>query len=167
MDETSICFLYDDNPPMRFWISEHRIGWPFRSMSIITTKADTTDFFRPASLDKHPQATSRLSQIRSSAGLRIPPWSDGRQQRGASYLSPGLPLFPIARGFALNTLIFSCALAALAEIGRSLRSGTGKRFGPGRCKICGYETRGLTKCPECGKRDYHPSNAIKPTASLS
>jgi hypothetical protein len=80
--------------------------------------------------------------------------SHGLIQIGSGTLAPKeqrrIPLFPIWRGFAINTLFFAAILSLLyctRFVARRLI-----RVKRGRCPKCGYDLRGAVSggCPECG-----------------
>jgi hypothetical protein len=108
-------------------------GWPFRSMTLAATQG------RP---DEPVQYTASLEPSRRQ--LPGPAWfrADYRDR---------LPLTPIPRGFAINTLFYAAILAlplSFFPIRRRLRARRG------RCPKCGYDLAGLANpaapCPECG-----------------
>lgn len=63
-----------------------------------------------------------------------------------------LPLYPLWPGFAINSLVFGCALGLVFAWGSALRRKRRRRRG--LCEQCGYDLRGRgdahDRCPECG-----------------
>ncbi len=109
-------------------------GWPMYAMSW------TARHSLYVSLDRR--------SIRSDViyGLEIePPGSFGESQRA-------LPLHPLWRGFAINT-VFYAAILWLLTLGPSAARRTIRRR-RGHCLNCGYDLRGdfSAGCPECGWR---------------
>lgn len=116
-----------------------RMGWPLRSLGS----------YRHA--EKHILGVS-YGEIRDTAWR--PAWNlawlKGYVQRPVWAGDPPRvwPLYPIASGFALNTVIYAAALA-----GVWWAAGWAKRWRRrrrGLCERCGYEVAGLAICPECG-----------------
>lgn len=62
-----------------------------------------------------------------------------------------LPLFPLWRGFALNTILYTLIALGLWQIRLEIRRRT--RYVKGLCVRCGYDRAGIAPeapCPECG-----------------
>lgn len=64
--------------------------------------------------------------------------------------APPVPVRPLPLGMVLNTLLFMAAISLLISAPRAVRALTRTRAGC--CVSCGYDVRGLTRCPECGER---------------
>lgn len=110
----------------------NRAGWPMLSME---------------SQFVYPFGPNQLNRRGHSAGIvvtKLPrPW----MIVGNAY-SDCVPLRPIWFGFVVNTALFG-ALVYGMQLGvvRRLRS---RRRKHGFCQWCGYDVRGLPRCPECG-----------------
>ena len=69
-----------------------------------------------------------------------------------------LPLMPLWPGFIVNSIFYSACIAALWLGFAGTRHALGRkrrRRGRGQCESCGYDMRGLVRCPECGTT-IHP-----------
>lgn len=64
-----------------------------------------------------------------------------------------LPVQPLWRGLAVNSVVSSLVLAALVEGFGELRRRL--RRGRGVCERCAYEVTGLQRCSECGSPTAH------------
>lgn len=72
-----------------------------------------------------------------------------------------IPLRPIPRGLALNTIFFGAAWGLVFLTLARVRGATRRRRR--RCPACNYDLRGLTvgaRCPECGKPRRVPRGAV-------
>jgi len=60
-----------------------------------------------------------------------------------------LPLYPIWRGLAAGTVVFSLVILAVHQVAGNANRLRRPRLG--RCSYCGYDLTGITgPCPECG-----------------
>ncbi len=64
------------------------------------------------------------------------------------------PIRPLWPGFLINTLFYAAVLYTLLVTKRSLTYS--RRYLKHRCPTCGYDLKGLTTCPECGKLPVAP-----------
>lgn len=125
-----------------FTVWSVEFGWPMHAL-----RWDELNF-RPMHDD---QARERLAEIQAAFDQRVgagagvvvgPP-------RAPSQQPLRLPLSPIWPGLLVDTAFYG-TLAWLAAFG----PGAARRFVRRRrnaCAGCGYDLRGLTRCPECGE----------------
>jgi hypothetical protein len=67
------------------------------------------------------------------------------------YLEASLGLFPLWRGFLIDTVFWGTTAFIVWSVPGLARRGVRRRRGRrGRCVGCGYELKGLAVCPECG-----------------
>lgn len=64
------------------------------------------------------------------------------------------PIRPLWPGFLISTLFYAAILYTLLVTKRSLTYS--RRYLKHRCPTCGYDLKGLTSCPECGKLPVAP-----------
>lgn len=144
--------------PFRRIAVEHEAGWPRRCLRITWSRPICDERSVPGEWTIH-------------SGIEITPFGDPRPRpRGRPFdLAPtntlayhALPLIPLWRGLATNTLSFTllwaCLLwACFALPGVLIRA---RRRRAGRCAECTYDLRknSTTPCPECG----HATNASSP-----
>jgi hypothetical protein len=62
--------------------------------------------------------------------------------------NPVVPLRPIWPGFALDTAFYGTLAFLLWSAPRFVKRTRRRRRG--LCVVCGYDLRGMQKCPECG-----------------
>ena len=122
-------------------------GWPLLSMSC------EYDFFQR-------QTPARpVRSIRVSSGITTgaidPSWIHGPDTRG---LPRALPLRPIPRGFAINTIFYAVLLWLLICGPFALRRFL--RVNRGLCVKCGYPRGELPVCTECGAELPRSARAI-------
>jgi len=128
------------NPPgAPFFVNvrvELAAGWPLRCMRWCYKVQDPpgTKFFEP------DWCAHRLSDHTAP-----PTWSIARTR--------ALPLIPVWRGLAVDSLAYGAAFAAIGLALTTVRRSW--RRSRGRCTRCGYARAGLeagAACPECGTR---------------
>jgi len=131
-------------------------GWPRKSLrahgeaNVVTWHSHMADTPVPA-------VPSDLVPSRSCVALCVPDCAFATRlgvtetpsfgvKTGSPYRP--LPIVPLWRGFAINSLVFALMLFAPLMLVPALRSV--RRGRRGRCLECGYDLAGLAKCPECG-----------------
>jgi len=101
------------------------------------------------------------------SGNRIPIYEYYDYSRGPGYDGIGpnsfrrpnfLPIRPLWRGFLINTLFYAAILYTLLVTKRSLTYS--RRYIKHRCPTCGYDLKGLSTCPECGKLPVAPLSGL-------
>lgn len=119
-------------------------GWPLPAMG-----------FRIVDLERPPRFPVRLfatcldprelaydtwliGGIPAVRGIRTDPFPVSRH----------IPLIPLPVGFAANTALVAIPLYFLLGGWTDIRAAL--RLRKGRCPRCGYDSRGLPACPECG-----------------
>lgn len=118
----------------RSWAGERqRFGWPMVAMERRTFSAFTIP-----------------GRDESDAGALASPL--GGVERGVAVGAVRLPVLPAWPGLAVNMLVYAgvCWVVVFAP-GEARRW---RRRRAGRCAACGYDTRGLASCPECGARTF-------------
>lgn len=156
------------------WMAENATG--FASWTIIEGTLHAPPTAPPATTFSVPQPVRimfgtevkaeacgwpRLSMVRwSEPSIPVTFWSDGIDISGMkrampSIVEPRLPIHPLWGGFIANALVFALPAAAVLlapAVVRLLR-----RARRGVCLGCGYDARGLQRCPECGRAVRGPS----------
>lgn len=108
------------------WYYEDAFGWPMRSTyGVLCTRKG-----------RKWEAVKGLEVLRRNDASPLP--------------FRLLPLQPITRGFAINTLFYAVILWLLFAAPLALRRR--RRIKRGQCPACAYDLRGSDspKCPECG-----------------
>ncbi len=127
----------------RFTVQYGGYGWPSRALAT----------FVAGRQDKAGMVWMDLGTWRS--GLAMPTtWHDFRGYP----LSP-FPLFPLWKGFAINTLFYGLIVFAATTSTATLKRR--RRVRRGLCIHCAYPIVGLVTCPECGHPVAAPSHAIE------
>jgi len=112
-----------------------RTGWPARSMEGWGLYDDTSKREVNYWSFGHP------------ARLR-PRWLEQHMPGGT--FPAQFPLRPLGFGLVVNTLFYGILIWLTGFGFSSLKRARRRRRG--RCAWCGYELRGLERCPECGKQ---------------
>ena len=76
-----------------------------------------------------------------------------------------LPVWPLWRGFALNTALYGTLAAGVVLVPRSMVRDRRRRRG--LCELCGYEAGTAPVCPECGSARAVPGAIRSPGASTA
>lgn len=118
-------------------------GWPMLSLWCCV-KARQARMFGPLRMSPTGCIDRSLA-----GGVELPP-GIARGPRDEPWRA--LPLYPLWPGFAINSLVFGCALGLVFAFGSALRRKRRRRRG--LCEHCGYDLRGRRdahdRCPECG-----------------
>ncbi len=115
----------------RLVVSEYRMGWPARSMQLVTVISVAND-----------QATVEFSGAWKLAG--------GVESLGVG-VDKALPLVPVWLGSTANSTVYALTIWLTLSCWLFLRRL--RRLRLGRCGSCGYQLQSnrLVRCPECGQ----------------
>ncbi|MBL8764174.1 MAG: hypothetical protein JNM07_07885 [Phycisphaerae bacterium] len=113
-----------------------RAGWPWLALEK-ESWAPTIERYRP------PKEWNVTGLWRG--GLRVPSWVPRRP----GIEKHSLPVRPSWAGFAGGAAFYAAVLALLLAVPLAFRAL--RRRHRGLCVRCGYDLRGLTTCPECGR----------------
>ena len=128
--------LFDTGGPINFDHSSTRVrelrGWPLLAMW--------------CDWDGMSEATDWDWPVRG--GFKLPNLIGYKAVSGMAY-GRAIPFLVIWTGFITDTLFWAMVIASIRWLARtSMHSWRNRR---GRCANCGYDARGLARCPECGK----------------
>lgn len=126
-------------------VAEIATGWPLLALARYeVSRVNLFDSIRGAgSFGTSLSASGALPLW--SGGITRHGWADQQPPQGTATI---LPTYPLAWGFAGNTVFYAACLAGPWLIGRALRRRLRTRRG--LCGRCGYDIAGLAACPECG-----------------
>ena len=131
-------------------------GWPWAGLWAVHV------FMNPDPRQVYPEENARWpgtatdSEANWRGALQAPEFLNGRpvEWRGGGLWSP-LPYRVRWVAFGGSTLFWLGVLAGPGILWRAGRRVVRRRRG--RCGWCGYDIRGLTRCPECGAGSHRPS----------
>jgi hypothetical protein len=112
-------------------------GLPFGALNATWIKEDSSD----------PSFKARVLTRGWDHGVRLPA-AIRKPQPLPDLFESHVPVVPLWPGFALDTAFYGAIVLLLWSAPGVLRRRTRKRRG--RCPACGYDLRGLARCPECG-----------------
>ena len=138
-------------------LTVHRVGFPMRALvrSDCVVRGMSPPGMPPApvmtrTFGTGPNAVT-VPIFTNIFDLSRGPWYDGLSIPMAP---PFIPIRPLWPGFLINTLFYPAILYTLLVTKGSLTYS--RRYFKRRCPTCGYDLKGLSTCPECGKLPVAP-----------
>lgn len=140
-------------------LNVHRVGFPMRALA---RSECATRGLTPPGITPPPPTIMTFSTGPTARTVifngNIYNFSRGPWHDGLGLNDPRIPKFlpirPLWPGFLINTLFYTAVLYTLLVTKRSFTYS--RRYLKHHCPTCGYDLKGLTTCPECGKLPVAP-----------